>query len=393
MRTCWNCGLDEAPGSDSCPHCGMPVRMAAPDSGVVPNSSDAPLFPTPACRPGDADAPLFPPVPPLRRTRPAPEAGDERPGRTAPRRIVHVAGSPPDAPAHRGPLPPAAGPAGTPPPGRMPPPAPPATASPPPNPASSAPHSPHSPASSRQRTGAHLEGLVDGPVVLDTMRHRLFGVGVLVALGLLHLLFALIRLIASMGGGGSFATVLDELLFFLVFLAVTGLGISMMFRPPTSGGGRAGGGIFSLALSLVRGCLTLITTALRLVVTGLLQGFRNSTRTAQSAGQGELHQAVRRFRIRDMGGDITACTLVGELLGPEVRQGDLIRVSRRGLRTGHVRIRRAEVLAAPGGPVSSVVTTRTARRFRLGVWADGIAWALAALLALNLFAQVTAVFA
>lgn len=64
-----------------------------------------------------------------------------------------------------------------------------------------------------------------------------------------------------------------------------------------------------------------------------------------------------------------------------------------GLRSGHVRIRRAEVLSAPGGPATSVVTTRTARRFRLGVWADGLAWVLAAVLAVNLIAQVTGAFA
>ncbi|WP_327412634.1 hypothetical protein [Streptomyces sp. NBC_01233] len=270
----------------------------------------------------------------------------------------------------------------------MPPPAAPAPASAPPLPAPSAPHSP---ASSRQRSGAHLEGLVDGPVVLDTMRHRLFGVGVLVSLGLLHLLFLLIRLIASLGEGLSLAALLDEFLFFLVFLAVIGLALGLVFHGSLSSSGA--GGIFSMGLSLVRSCFTLITTALRLIATGLLHGFRSGTRAAQSAGQGELQQSVRRFRIRDMAGGVTACTLVGELLGTEVRQGDLVRVSRRGLRSGHVRIRRAEVLSAPGGPATSVVTTRTARRFRLGVWADGLAWVLAAVLAVNLIAQVTGAFA
>ncbi|MFJ6755582.1 hypothetical protein ACIQNK_11250 [Streptomyces sp. NPDC091273] len=387
METCWNCGREEDLGSGSCPHCGMPVRTAAtaPAPAAAPAASDAPLFPAPAGRPDDADAPLFPPLPPVRRTRPAPDGGDERPDRSAPRRIVHVPGSVPDAAGgRRGPLPPPAGPAGTPPPGRMPPPARPAAAAPPPPPA------PHLPGSSGgRRTGAHLEGLVDGPVVLDTVRHRLFGVGALVALGLLQLLFALFRLVASMGEGVSFGTALDEFLYFLVFLAVIGVALGIVFHVSLPGSGA--GGIFSMGMSLVRGCLTLITTALRLVFTGLLSGFRSGTRAAQSAGQGELHQSVRRFRIRDMTGGVTACTLVGELQGPEVRQGDLIRVKRRGLRTGHIRIRRAEVLSVPGGPATSVVTTRTGRRFQLGVWADGLAWVLAAVLALNLFTQVTAV--
>ncbi|WP_099225961.1 hypothetical protein [Streptomyces sp. Ncost-T6T-1] len=225
-------------------------------------------------------------------------------------------------------------------------------------------------------------------MVLDTMRRRLFGVGVLVALGLVHLLFILIRLIASIGEGLSLAALLRDVIFFLATLAMMGIALSLAFRGSLSGSG--GGGVFSMGLALIRSCFTLITTALRLVVTGLLHGFRSGTQAAQSAGQGELQQSVRRFRIRDMAGGITACTLVGELLGPEVRQGDLIRVSGRGVRSGHIRIRRAEILSTPGGPASSVVTTRTARRFQLGIWADGLAWLLAAALAVNLFAQVMA---
>ncbi|MGP3690416.1 hypothetical protein ACTVZO_37945 [Streptomyces sp. IBSNAI002] len=360
-------------------------------AGGLSHPADPPLFPDPAGLRGDADAPLFPPLPPPHRpSRPAPDADGGRANRTAPRRIVHVPGGPQDPAGQPGPVPPAAG---TPPPGRMPPPAPPADGGPPADPGSSASApGPASAASTQRRrsAGGDLEGLVDGPVVLDTVSHRMLGLGVLVALGLLHLLLALIRLVASMGGDMPVTAVLKDFVYFLAIVAVMGLAMHLAFHGSPSGGG---GGILSVLLSLVRGCFTLITTALRLLFTGLANAFRSGTRAAQSAGQGELQQAVRRFRIRDMAGNTTACSLVGDLLGPEVRQGDLIRVSRRGLRTGHIRIRRAEVLAAPGGPVSSVVTTRTARRFRLGVWADGLAWVLAAPLALSLVTQITAVFA
>ncbi|MGW6690607.1 hypothetical protein [Streptomyces sp. NPDC054961] len=222
--------------------------------------------------------------------------------------------------------------------------------------------------------------------MLDTMRRRMLGFGALVALGLLHLVFALVRLATAQGGPGvPFGGALEQLLFFLLSLGVMLFAVGMMFRGVRGPSGS--GGLLSLAQSLVRGGISLLRTALRLAVAGYRQG----SRAAQSAGQGELHRTVRRFRIRDMSGEVTACTLVGELVGPEVRQGDLIRVRLRGLRGGHVRIRRAEILSAPGGAASSVVTTRTARRFRLGVWADGTAWALTAVLAVTLCVQAAAV--
>ncbi|MEU2656011.1 hypothetical protein ABZ615_11865 [Streptomyces sp. NPDC007325] len=243
-----------------------------------------------------------------------------------------------------------------------------------------------------------VEGLVDGPVTIDSMTRRMVGVGVLVALVLVHLTVAVAESALSLGGGEGdvgaggmpFGDLVRLLLTFLLSLVVIGFAMRMALggSPGLLGGGRGGGGVLSLLGALVRGAFRLIAMLLRLVVGGLVQGFRAGSRATQSAGQGNLQQTVRRFRIRDRSGDLTNCTLPGELLGPEVRQGDLVRVSSRGLRGGHLRVRRVEVLSAPGGTVATVVTTRTARRFRIGVWADGCAWALAAVLALLLAGRI-----
>ncbi|MFE9046410.1 hypothetical protein ACFYOG_36685 [Streptomyces sp. NPDC007818] len=239
-----------------------------------------------------------------------------------------------------------------------------------------------------------VEGLVDGPVTIDSVTRRMVGVGVLV-----HLTVAVAESVLSLGGGEGgggaggmpFGDLMRLLLTFLLSLVVIGFAMRMALggSPGFFGGGRGGGGgVLSLLGALVRGAFRLIAMLLRLMVGGLVQGFRAGSRATQSAGQGNLQQTVRRFRIRDRSGDLTNCTLPGELLGPEVRQGDLVRVSSRGLRGGHLRVRRVEVLSAPGGAVATVVTTRTARRFRIGVWADGCAWALAAVLALLLAGRI-----
>lgn len=370
--TCSTCGVPVDEGQTRCPECRRAPHEAPGTSGAAPAGSEAlpdppseaaaaPLFPGTGER-----SLLFPPTAQIRRASPA-EGAPTTPRTGGPRRLVESAvdagsaGDTTDPPwgGAKPVSPPASAPRGAPPPGAAPPPL-------------------HPPAPSAQQTADHglIVGVVNGSVSMDSLHHRFWGVKALVALALVGLFLVLAGGLDD--GARAGASLLSVLVAPLLLLVCFGLIFSVVLG---IGAGRYFGG-------LRRACGAVVRTVTRTLTRGISAGARGSVGALRSAPTSEHAVTVRRFRVQSITGQIVACVLVGELVGDEVRHGDVVRFTARSTRHGHYEPRRIDVLSSPVGPIVSTVTVRPSTRFLIALWGDRVAKVLAAIIALGVVVSV-----
>ena len=99
---------------------------------------------------------------------------------------------------------------------------------------------------------------------------------------------------------------------------------------------------------------------------------RGGANAFRASSPTEMAVPVRRFRVQAMTGEVHACLLVGDLLGDEVRQGDVVRVRGRRDRHGVLVAKSVEIMTSPSGPVSTTVTARLPAGFVAARVADRV---------------------
>jgi hypothetical protein len=218
-------------------------------------------------------------------------------------------------------------PAGGPPPGAAPPP----DAGPPPGPAATVAASRTREKRARRSSGTVVVGVVDGRVTVEHVRPVLWGARLLGGVVAASLVAAVLLTVVS-GRSGPLASLV---------LPLAGLAVALG--------------------------------------TGWLGSRGRRTAGPADAGAGE---AIRRFRVQSVTGEVVACVLRGELSGDEVRHGDMVRVTGRRARDGHVAVRHADVLSAPTGPAVSRVSGRPRPGMLLARWGDRVSYVVAGLVAL-----------
>lgn len=204
-------------------------------------------------------------------------------------------------------------------------------------------------------------GVVNGSVSVTTELRRFWGVQALVVLGLVGLILAL-----AGGLGQAGAAVLSALVAPFVLLVFFGLIYSVLL----------GIGPARYFSALRRGVVRSLRGAARVVLRGVSAGARRGMGALRPAPGSGHAVPVHRFRVQAVTGEISACVLVGDLVGAEIRHGDVVRVRGRRTRHGHYQIRRVDVLSSPAGPVIATVTARPATAFLLALWSDRVARAL-----------------
>lgn len=204
-------------------------------------------------------------------------------------------------------------------------------------------------------------GVVNGSVSATSELRRFWGVQVLVALGLVGLI-----LVLAGGLGQAGATVLSALVVPFVLLAFFGLIYSVLL----------GIGPARYFSALHRGVARVLRGATRVVIRGASAGARRGMGALRPAAGSGHTVTVHRFRVQSVTGEISACLLLGDLVGDEVRHGDVVRVKGRRTRHGHYQVRRIDVLSSPAGPVIATVTARPSTAFLLALWSDRVAKAL-----------------
>ncbi|MGH4020784.1 MAG: hypothetical protein ACRDT0_16475 [Pseudonocardiaceae bacterium] len=217
---------------------------------------------------------------------------------------------------------------------------------------------------------------MNGSVSMDSLHHRFWGVKALVALALVGLFLVLAGGLDD--GARAGASLLSVLVAPLLLLVCFGLIFSVVLG---IGAGRYFGG-------LRRACGAVVRTVTRTLTRGISAGARGSVGALRSAPTSEHAVTVRRFRVQSITGQIVACVLVGELVGDEVRHGDVVRFTARSTRHGHYEPRRIDVLSSPVGPIVSTVTVRPSTRFLIALWGDRVAKVLAAIIALGVVVSV-----
>ena len=202
--------------------------------------------------------------------------------------------------------------------------------------------------------------MVNGSVSVTSELRRFWGVQALVALGLVGLILVLVG-----GLGQTGAAVLSALVVPFVLLAFFGLIYSVLL----------GIGPARYFSALRRGVARVLRGTVR-VVRGASAGARRGMGALRPAAGSGHTVTVHRFRVQSVTGEISACVLVGELVGDEVRHGDVVRVRGRRTRHGHYQVRRVDVLSSPVGPIIATVTARPSTAFLLALWSDRVAKAL-----------------
>ena len=407
--TCWNCGRSYEADRPTCPSChvrprepgegdlridgvdrrssepadGLDATEGRPSSGtkssapVLEPASDAdrPLF-------GDtplASQPLFPPVAPVRRD--VRSVADQPSASARPQRLVDTGINAHPAPAT------------IPPPGAAPPPLPGVAAPALPTPGSAATGSGRSSApppigaspaaSATGSTGVSgwgagtagpvpsapstvaIVGVVNGTVSIDAEVRRLWGKKACLLAGLVLLTVALVR------NENGLSSAVDLMSKIFIGLIIIGTVVTAVTRGGPSFDSLLYGGVSWAA-----------TTTARTASRGVRAVGRKGAAGGRASGSEHII-SVRRFRVQEITGPITACVLRGELDGDEVRHGDIVRVVGRRAKQGHVEARRIEVLSSPTGPLISAVTARLPPGLRVAMVVDACAKVTAAIIVVN----------
>lgn len=210
-------------------------------------------------------------------------------------------------------------------------------------------------------------GMVNGSVSVTSELRRFWGVHALVALGLVGLILVLAGGLGQTEGlGQTGAAVLSALVVPFVLLAFFGLIYSVLL----------GIGPARYFSALRRGVARVLRGAARVVIRGASAGARRGMGALRPATGSGHSVTVHRFRVQSVTGEISACVLLGELVGDGVRHGDVVRVRGRRTRHGHYQVRRVDVLSSPVGLIIATVTARPSTAFLLALWSDRVAKAL-----------------
>ena len=204
-------------------------------------------------------------------------------------------------------------------------------------------------------------GVVNGSVSVTSELRRFWGVQALVALGLVGLILVLAGGLGQTGAAVPSALVVPFVLFAffgLIYSVLLGIGPARYFS------------------ALRRGVARVLRGTTRVVIRGASAGARRGMGALRPAAGSGHSVTVHRFRVQSVTGEISACVLLGDLVGDEVRHGDVVRVRGRRTRHGHYQVRRIDVLSAPAGPVVAAVTARPSTAFLLALWSDRVAKAL-----------------
>lgn len=213
--------------------------------------------------------------------------------------------------------------------------------------------------------GDVVVGVVNGSVTQEAGYHRFWGARILVV-ALIALLVSVLAQVVRDGaaGGATLVGLLRHPVSLLVTIGVVsvvtfGGSVSGRFRGVGRGTGRAGVG-----------------RAAR----GAASRAMGSVGAVRSTSATKATLTMRRFQVQTMTGEIYPCMLVGDLVGDEMRQGDVVRVRGRRDRRGMYIVKALEVLSSTGGPVTATVTARPPAGFTAAKIADRTCMALGLLM-------------
>lgn len=191
-----------------------------------------------------------------------------------------------------------------------------------------------------------MVGAVVGDVTQDQEYHRFWGIRLLLVT---LLFFGLMVLQALRTGAGGGTKLIAIPLHPVILLAVLGAILLTAI----------GGGLGGYFRGRGRGARRTVVSA---------QGGAGAPRPSPT----EMAVTVRRFRVRTMTSDVHACMLVGDLVGDDIRQGDIVRVRGRRDRSGVLVAKSVEIMTSHAGPVAATVIGRPPAGFTAARIADQV---------------------